>query len=557
LDNRLVLTIVLAVALIFAYQELVIKRLYPPTPEAGRATMEAMPNASASSAHGVPSPAVPAGTALVDGGSLAELKSAPGMPRSITIETDLYIAQVSTAGGRLVSFRLKKYRENTEPGSPLYEMVKPWHGGAAPLALLLNGGHGVASDAGVIYATDSPASLTASDGGSVTLKLVGKADGLILTKTFTFKNGSYVFDLSADVSGASADAVRETGVSISRSLVALEGYADVPELEADVGGKVTTENEKALRKGVAAISGPITFAGFGDRYFLSVFMPQQPPSGTLQMEYSNDQAHARLLFNDAHALKTAVYMGPKELDILEAVNPALSKSIDFGIMGVIALPFLRALKLFYRIVPNYGVAIILLTVVVRLLTLPMSIKGQRSMMRMQRLQPQIERIRERYKNDQERLNREMMDLYKRNHVNPIGGCLPMLVQLPILWGLYEALLNSIELRQAPFIGWIRDLSAPDCLQIPGMPELPWTHCHGIPVLVVLLAVSSLAQQWLAPRQPDPSQQKMMMYMPLIFSFIFISLPSGLTLYYLASNLLGIVQQVFLNYEFRQYAPVTT
>ncbi len=206
--------------------------------------------------------------------------------------------------------------------------------------------------------------------------------------------------------------------------------------------------------------------------------------------------------------------------------------------------------------PNYGVAIILLTIVVRLATLPMSIKGQRSMMRMQRLQPQVERIREKFKNDSERLNREMVDLYRRNHVNPLGGCLPMAIQLPILYGLYEAFLNAFELRQAPFVGWIRDLSAPDCLTIPGLPAIPMTACHGIPVLVLVLAATSYLQQWLAPKQPDPNQQKMMMYMPLLFSVIFISLPAGLTLYYLSSNVLGILQQVFLNYEFQQGPPVT-
>ena len=148
----------------------------------------------------------------------------------------------------------------------------------------------------------------------------------------------------------------------------------------------------------------------------------------------------------------------------------------------------------------------------------------------------------------------MVDLYKRNHVNPLGGCLPMAIQLPILYGLYEAFLNAFELRQAPFALWIRDLSAPDVLNIPGMPAIPFTDLHGIPVLVILLAATSFLQQWLTPKQPDPNQQKMMMYMPVLFSLIFVSLPAGLTLYYLSSNVLGILQQVFLNYEFQQMPP---
>jgi YidC/Oxa1 family membrane protein insertase len=178
------------------------------------------------------------------------------------------------------------------------------------------------------------------------------------------------------------------------------------------------------------------------------------------------------------------------------------------------------------------------------------------MMKMQRLQPQVERIREKHKDDQERLNREMVDLYKRNHVNPLGGCLPMALQMPVFIGLYEALLNAIELRHAPFVWWIRDLSAPDCVVIPGMPAIPFTHCHGIPVLVILMTLTSFLQQWMAPKQPDPSQQKMMMYMPVLFSLIFIDLPAGLTLYYFSSNLLGIIQQFVLNREFKQYTPAT-
>jgi YidC/Oxa1 family membrane protein insertase len=244
-------------------------------------------------------------------------------------------------------------------------------------------------------------------------------------------------------------------------------------------------------------------------------------------------------------------MGPKELDVLDAVNPTLNKTINFGWTSIIALPFLKLLKLFYRIAPNYGLAIILLTVVVRLLTLPMSIKGQRSMMKMQRLQPQVERIREKHKDDQERLNREMVDLYKRNHVNPLGGCLPMAVQLPVFFGLYEALLNAIELRHAPFVGWITDLSAPDCLHLSWFPTLPFTSCQGIPVLVILMTITAFLQQWMSPKQPDPNQQKMMMYMPVAFSLIFVNMPAGLTLYYFSSNLLGVVQQFILNREFKQ------
>ena len=232
-------------------------------------------------------------------------------------------------------------------------------------------------------------------------------------------------------------------------------------------------------------------------------------------------------------------MGPKQIDIMEAINPLLSKSIDFGWTAILALAFLRTLKLFHLIAPNYGIDIILLTLAIRAALLPMSIRSQRSMIRMQRLQPQIAKIREKFKDDQEHLQREMVDLYKRNHVNPLGGCAPMVLQLPIFIGLYEALLNAVELRHSPFVGWITDLSAPDCLLIPGMPRMPLTHCGGIPVLVLLMGASTFLQQWMMPQSPDPNQQRMMMLSPIIFTVMLVNFPAGLSLYYFASNVLGI------------------
>jgi YidC/Oxa1 family membrane protein insertase len=554
LDTRLLIVVMLSVGLIFAYQQLVLKRLYPPN-QNPQAQGSAKPAGSAANA-GTPSIGSASGPPPQIAANSLINETAGGVERTVEVETRLYDAILTTRGGRVLSFRLKQYRETATPDSPAYQMVRGGAGSRLPLGLVVNRAGATLTDSALIYTTDSSPRIDVQDGQPVTVSFSAKTrDGLTVTKRLRFTDESYVFDLEAAVAGGD---VSQVGFSMSESLAARgTGYRDIPELQADVQGKALTGGEKALEKAAVTSTGVITYAGFGDRYFLSVYMPTEPRQGTLVMSYGDDQAHARLLFDHAAQVRTAVYMGPKSLSILEAVNPALSKAIDFGLLGVIALPLLRALQLFYHFVPNYGVAIILLTIVVRLATLPMSIKGQRSMMRMQRLQPQVERIREKFKGDSERLNREMVDLYRRNHVNPLGGCLPMAIQLPILYGLYEAFLNAFELRQAPFVGWIRDLSAPDCLTIPGIPAIPMTACHGIPVLVILLAATSFLQQWLSPKQPDPNQQKMMMYMPLMFSLIFISLPAGLTLYYLSSNVLGILQQAFLNYEFQQSAPATT
>lgn len=556
MDNyRLLLALFLSLGIIFLYNQLLEWR----HPELAHPHPKTTPLLSPSSIA-TPEGAASGGASGASAPSAAP-KSAPetaisaGPARDIVIDTDLYRAEITTRGGRIESFLLKKYRATSAAGSPPYQMVPSAE--RLPLGLTFERSGVSFNDADVVYSTDAADHLSVSGSGEVKLTLIGTtSDGLTLRKTFVFRNGSYVFDLDASVAAPTGANLANIGISMSRPLAASAGYRDIPEIQADIANKSITEMQKALQKGVAPISGAITYAGFGDRYFLSVVMPVKPVEGSLTMGYAGAEGDANIVFPDASNVSARVYFGPKDLQILEAANPALRKAIDFGWSGIIALPFLQLLELFHRFAPNYGVAIILLTVIVRLATLPMSIKGQRSMMKMQRLQPQVERIREKFKDDQERLNREMVDLYKRNHVNPLGGCLPMAVQLPVFIALYEALLNAIQLRHAPFFGWIKDLSAPDCLPVSWMPRLPYLDCHGIPVLVGLLVVTGFLQQWMAPKQPDPGQQKMMMYMPIVFSLIFVNLPAGLTLYYLASNMLGIAQQFVLNREFQQLPPTT-
>ncbi len=481
---------------------------------------------------------------------------APGPPRTVEVDTDLYKATFTAKGARLLSFRLKRYRETVRDNSPLYDVVA--QGERLPMGLVVSRGDSIFGDQGIDYTTDAPARVEVKPGAGLTVTFTAAtSDGLKLSKRFTFRSGTYLYDINAEVGGATA-AIKGIGLTMSQSMTERgpqEGYRDYPALQADVTGKVLNEYEKGLKKGLAPAAGDIAFAGIGDRYFLSAFIPIAPVRGELRMEYSGNQARAEILFAGALKVSSAVYMGPKQLGLLEAASPDLSKAINFGWFGVLAIVFVRALHLLHTGVPNYGWDIILLTLAVRLVTLPASIKAQRSALRMQRLAPQVEKIRAKFKDDSTQLNREMMELYKRNHVNPLGGCLPTALQFPILYGLYEALLNSVELRHAPFIGWIKDLSAPDCLSIAWMPKLPGVDCHGIPVLVLLMGMSTFAQQWMMPKAGDPNQQKMMMWMPIFFTVLFIALPAGLSLYYFASNLLGIIQQVFLNREFKQYTPV--
>ena len=555
MDTRLLIAVILSLAAIFAYQELVLKRLYPPSEQPQSQQQQARPSPRAGT-ESLPLPGLPA---VATGAAVGKIEThGPARTRTIDIKTDAFSAEFTTLGARLSSLKLRKFRETSNPDSPPLELIKPVAGGQLPLGVVIKTASGRLDDRDANYQTDAPSHIVLHDGERATVNFSATGpQGLKLAKRIQFDGQGYLFNLDATVAGAPGQ-IEAGGLEMSQPLTPHKGYYDVPEIQALVNGKTAVDTEKALRKGVEPLRGKITYAGFGDRYFLTVFLPQTDGPGTLAMDFDGLEATATMLFAPPAAgvahLVTQVYMGPKDLTTLEAINPDLRKSIDFGWTGILALAFLRALKLFHRITPNYGVDIILLTVAIRVVFLPMSIKGQRSMMRMQRLQPQVEKLREKFQDDRERLNREMVDLYKRNHVNPLGGCAPMLLQLPIFVGLYQALLNAVELRHAPFVGWIKDLSAPECLPIPGFPKLSFLPCTGLPVLVLLMGASTYLQQMMAPQSPDPSQQKMMMLMPLVFTIMFLNFPAGLTLYYFSSNVLGIAQQYILNREFKQLSP---
>jgi len=217
----------------------------------------------------------------------------------------------------------------------------------------------------------------------------------------------------------------------------------------------------------------------------------------------------------------------------------LDRAIDFGWFHFIARPLVSLLRFLHAFTGNYGLDIILLTLLVKLVFFPLSNKSYKSMSEMRKLQPQLEHLRVQYPDDRQQLNKEMMELYRRHKINPLGGCLPMVVQLPVFIGLYQAFMHAIELRQAPFFGWIQDLSQPDRL---GGIALPFIEPPGIPVLTLLMGGTMFLQQAMTPVGGDPMQQKMMMFMPLIFTVMFVNFPSGLVLYWLVNNVLSIAQQ---------------
>jgi len=290
----------------------------------------------------------------------------------------------------------------------------------------------------------------------------------------------------------------------------------------------------------------ITFAGIMDTYFLTA-VKMADPKQTFDGEVSpldsriKDEkviipklefveSKVELMPNQTYEKKFRVYMGPKHFDLIEAFHLEMPKTMDIW-LDALAQPLLITLRWFQSLVVNWGVAIILLTIVVRLAMLPLAYKGIMSMAKMSDLNPEMKAIREKYKDKKERMNKEVMELYKRNKVNPVGGCLPMVLQIPIFIALYQALLPAIELRHSPFIFWLTDLSAPDYTLI----------------LPLLMGISMFMQQSLTPTPTmDPTQAKMMKWMPVMFIFFFLDMPAGLVLYWVISNIISILQQILFN-----------
>jgi len=303
------------------------------------------------------------------------------------------------------------------------------------------------------------------------------------------------------------------------------------------GGKKRNEKVDDLGKQAALYTDEIIWTGFEKKYFFNALVPLEGSAERARVELVDSLVTNSLIspYRTLQSGETAefqffAFFGPKDFDLLQGLGYQLSEAVDFGFFGFLARPLLHVLKFFYSFLHNYGLAIILLTVIIKILFWPLTQKSFTSMKEMQKLQPQMQKLREKYKNDKQRMNLELMNLYKEHRVNPLGGCLPMLVQIPVFFALYKVLLVSIELRHAPFFLWITDLSAKDPYYI----------------TPVIMGASMFVQQKMTPSNLDPVQAKIFLAMPLIFTVMFLNFPSGLVLYWLVNNLLTIGQQALIH-----------
>ena len=541
MDKRALIAVVLSLVILVVYQEVILRHWYPAPPHPDAGAPVAPEDQGRRQPDAAPAPEV--GTPETIEPTAPEVAAADA--RHITVDTDHYTARFTTAGARLESLRLKQYRTSVDPNSPPQEAIVPGQGRAFPFGVDLRGGRTL-SDRGAAYSiTGGDLTLRGDQTGS--LSFTWRGEGGTVTKRFSFRGDRYHFQFAVEARDVGRE-FQEVGVDWNKTVEAQPEPGSEIIFDRTIyldGRKFHEEWFDSLTDG-KVVTGQIGWAGYAGKHFVAAMIPAAAENQRLWLKLRDHTVQAQLLFplSDGASTQTLdVYVGPKDFDVLGEVGHNLSRAVNLGWFEFIAVPLLHLLEFGYRFTGNYGVSIILLTMLIKVLFIPLTHRSFQSMREMQKLQPQMAHIREKYKDDSETMNREIMELYKRHKVNPLGGCLPMVLQIPVFIGLYNALLNSVEMRHAPFMWWIADLSAPDRL---GDLQLPFVQGAGIPVLTLVMGASMFVQQWMTPAAGDPAQQRVMMIMPVMFTFMFVNFPSGLVLYWLVNNVLTIAQQVYMN-----------
>ncbi len=472
--------------------------------------------------------------------------------REVKVETPLYSAILTNAGPGIKSFELKKYRKTTEPHSPFIELANLGDSGEDFLKIDFDhGSNPQTNDTPYIVDKTSISLDPTSSPQELTFRAV-RPDGVSISQTYRFYPDKYQIDLLVNLLNHSENQIQGNFKAYVKNLpTEKKAYLAFVGLALLFNGKLKElePNDKEIKEG-ENLSGRIGWIAYEDKYFMRAIIPDEQqegsfkgallPSGVLRATYMTPSIS--LVSQEQTSSRFTLYLGPRDLSILKQTGHHLDLAINFGFFDIIARPLLSALRFFNQYVNNFGVSIIILTILIKILFWPLTHKSYKSMKEMQKLQPLMAKIREKYKNDKQQMNKELMGLYRTYKVNPMGGCLPMVIQIPVFIALYNLFGKSIELRHAPFMLWINDLSAPDRLfsfpfQIPFM-----SPPYGIPVLTLLMGATMFITQKMTPTPGDPTQAKVMMFLPLFFTFLFINFPAGLVLYWLVNNILQIGQQ---------------
>ncbi|KXS33262.1 MAG: Membrane protein insertase YidC [Candidatus Gallionella acididurans] len=467
----------------------------------------------------------------------------PATGKTIHVKTDFLDVEISSLGGDISRLALLEQPDSLDRSKPLvlFQRGQGTHNYYAQSGLL---GPNLPNHKSLFIAEQDQYELA---GNAEQLQVRLKADDnspLQVTKVFTFHRASYLIDVSYEMVNTGLQPVSASSYfQLIRDSVAPEGSMRF--LPTYTGAAVYTEKEKFQKVAFSDIEKNKTkyakqadsgWIGILQHYFVAAWLPK---------ENSNREYFTRKLDGDLYSVgvvlpaeviapgQTAVegaqlYAGPTE-STLDKIAPGLGLTVDYGWLTIIATPLFWVMSLFHHWTHNWGVAIIFLTILIKLIFFPLSAASYRSMAKMRLVAPKLEKIKQQYADDREQLNRAMMELYKTEKINPLGGCLPVVIQIPVFIALYWSILSSVEMRYAPFFGWITNLSAPDPYYI----------------LPTLMGISMFVQMRLNPKPPDPLQAKVMQIMPIAFSAMFFFFPVGLVLYSLVNNVLSIAQQWFI------------
>ncbi|MCL4244577.1 MAG: membrane protein insertase YidC [Candidatus Dadabacteria bacterium] len=548
-DNKLnyVIFLILSIAIIFGYAYFFTEP-QPPKPE-----LQA--EGGASPAPGVsPSPRAD----VFEGSVPAQSVQIKPAGKVITIDTPLYTGKIDTAGARIFKWDLKKYKDNTNGDSGPVDLFKDSPLGFSTLLRL----EGYSVPEYMPFEFSGPDNVSVTDGTKEITFSWTSPEGIAVKKIYEINAATYTLKQRFEVTNPTPASLREKLDIVWDGHIEHHGReGNTKSFVALVSSDIERVDKKPKSK--AQYSGVVEWFGYSQKYFISTFLPETGASTTLSVDGLPEEGLVRAVYSYPEdtipPAKTAtrsweVYLGPLEYDIVKAVGYNLQESVNYGWVEFLAKPLLDFLKWLNGYFHNYGISIIVITIIIRLVFLPLTIRSMISMKKtqsqMEKLKPKMDAIKEKYKDDKAKQNSEIMKLYTSSGVNPLaslGGCFPLLIQLPVFIALYDVLLHSIDLRHSSFL-WIQDLSEPETLfDIPGI---------GIPfrILPLLMGVSWFISQKMTPMTPAAGgesmqlQMKMMQFMPIIFTVMFWGLPSGLILYWTVSNILSIFQQMYVNHK---------
>ncbi|HEX2966053.1 MAG TPA: membrane protein insertase YidC [Syntrophorhabdaceae bacterium] len=528
MDKRTMLALGLTLAILFIFQAYFL-------PKAPQQTPVQTPSKTEAPSKEVAAPAKDgkAQTSVSTKESAPPAQATKKATKRFVAETPFIKVTLDDLGGGISSVQLKKYKANVKETNykEVVENIKPY---TYIPRISQTISTATSSDEAVYFSADKEYLNVTNDQASITL--TGKmADGTSVSKKYTFSPDGYTIGFTA-----AAQRTGEAGLSADFAVI-----SDKKESAYVFKGPFLYNNKlKQIDKidETLDFGKNYTYAGFDEGFFAFIWIPESDSKPALSVFKTGTNIPVLRCSAGSASLSGKMYFGPKDSNVLKGLNIKAEKIIDFGWFDIIAKPLILALKILNKFTHNYGIDIILLTILIKLIFHPLSVKSYRSMKKMQDLQPLIKQLREKYPNDKQKLNQEMMQIYKTRGINPMGGCLPMIIQIPVFFALYKGLSGAIELRHAPFMFWINDLSAPEDLF--SFTVLGYTL--PIRILPLIMGVTQVIQQKMTPTSMDPLQEKMMLFMPIFFTFLFWGFPSGLVLYWLVNNVISIGQQYYIN-----------